>query len=265
MLDQWLGREDRRQVSSHLDLCEVVVDDSLGEAEIQDALGRELLRNFLHPKERIALVEALRNLGLEGMAAHLTEHKLPTTVSVRHGDFGEALAGVLFRRVRRYCVPVMKLRYKHRPNQAVQGCDLLAFRLSRTPAVVATPEVKTRTTKKLKIGQEANESLESGIRTLPSSIQFVGARMTEGGHAAIGSRIMALLAGGYVVERHIVLVHDEDLWDERIVDGLKDAVGEKTEATVIRIKSLRDRIDAAYDAAPRTAVPRGSTALSKGR
>jgi hypothetical protein len=250
-----MGREDRRQLSSNLDLCEVVVDDSLGETQIQDALGRELLRNFLAPAERAALVETFADLGLDRLAAHLITHKLPSTTPVRHGDFGEALTGVLFRRVRRYCVPIMKLRFKHRPNQAVQGCDLLAFRISHAPAVVAAPEVKTRTTKELKVGQEAVASLESSIRTLPSSIQFVGARLLSEGHAAVGSRIIALLAADYAVERHIVLVHDEDRWDEKIVDGLQTAISTRTEATVIRIKGLRDRIEAAYDAASRAAAP----------
>ncbi len=263
MLDRWLGREGRRYVSPILDLCEVLVDDSLGESEIQEALGRELMRNFLHPTERAALVESFAGLGLNAMAKHLAESKLPTAIAVRHGDFGEALTGVLFRRVRRYCVPIMKLRYKHRPNQAVQGCDLLAFRLSQTPPVVAAPEVKTRTTKKLKIGQDAAASLEGSIKTLPSSIQFIGARLLAEGHAAIGSRVITLLARDYALERHIVLVHDEDVWDEEIVNGLEAAVLEKTDATVIRIKSLRDRIDAAYNAACRAAAGAGAADGSK--
>jgi len=250
MLDRWLGREGRRRISPTLDLCEVMVDDNLDEAEVREALGRELARNYLNSAERAVLGGVFADLGLNATARQLAESKLPSTVAVRHGDFGEALSGVLFRRVRRYCVPIMKLRYKHRPNQPVQSCDLIAFRLARTPPVVAAPEVKTRTSKKLGIGEEAAASLETAIATLPSAIQFAAARLLEAGHAAIGSRIMMLLATDYVLERHIVLVHDEELWDERIVARTDAAVREKTDATVIRIKSLRETIDAAYDAVP---------------
>ncbi|MBR7826625.1 hypothetical protein KDK95_09940 [Actinospica sp. MGRD01-02] len=257
MLDRWLGRERRRQISPMLDLCEVLVDDGLDEADVQEALGRELARNYLNPAERAVLVDVFADLGLDAMARQLAASKLPTSVAVRHGDFGEALTGVLFRRVRRYCVPIMKLRYKHRPNQPVQSCDLIAFRLTRSPQVVAAPEVKTRTSKRLGIGEEAAVSLESAIATLPSAIQFAAARLLEAGHAAIGSRIMMLLAADYVLERHIVLVHDEDLWDERIVSRTDAAVREKTDATVIRVKGLKDTIASAYDAVPQAVVAVG--------
>jgi hypothetical protein len=45
--------------------------------------------------------------------------------------------------MRRWCVPVLKLRYKQSPNQPVQGADVIAFQLRRDPPVVAVPEVKT--------------------------------------------------------------------------------------------------------------------------
>jgi hypothetical protein len=256
MLDRWLEQERRWLASDLLAVRDIQVDTTVGEKDLEEALGKELLRNYLSPKARSNLIDVFAELGLDELADHLQQHTVPQSDIVRIGDFGEALTGVLFRRVRRYCVPVLKLRYKHRPDQAVQGSDLVAFRLSADPPVVASPEVKTRTTKDLRIGIKANESLASGLRSLSSTIQFVGALLSDQGNDSLATRVFRLLSRPIVVERHIVLVHDEDVWDDRIMDHLRDGVTNRTEATVIRIKALRHRIGAAYAAAPSTVVPR---------
>lgn len=94
----------------------------------QDWLGHELLRNYVPADELNVLEAVFRDLGLPELADHLIKHKFPSEPKVCSGGFGEALSGALFRRVRRWCVPILKLRYKHRPDQPVQGVmgDLLS-------------------------------------------------------------------------------------------------------------------------------------------
>ncbi len=74
----------------------------------------KLLRDDVHPAERQVLVSTLRSLGVDALADHLAESKLPGDGMVRTGEFGEALTGAVFRKLRRYCVPILKLRYGRR-------------------------------------------------------------------------------------------------------------------------------------------------------
>jgi hypothetical protein len=248
VLDKWLNREDLEAVSGVLDVRRLSADGAVDEQALGVWLGHELLRNYLGPKELEGLEAAFRDLGMPEVAEHLKMHKFPTQENIRTGDFGEALGGALFRRVRRWCVPILKLRFKQRPNQPVQGVDFLALRLRRRPAVVAAPEVKTRTRKDLDVGVEAATSLQNVLEVLPSSIQFVAARLLEQG-SPIAHRVARLLVDGYEVERHIVLVHDDEEWDDRIVERLADAVSARTETTVIRLSKLKETIASAYSAA----------------
>ncbi|WP_344612105.1 Hachiman antiphage defense system protein HamA [Dactylosporangium salmoneum] len=213
--------------------------------ELLAYLGHELARNYVQPG---ALAAIFDDLGVPLVANYLRKNKFPTDVSVRHGDFGEALTGALFRRVRRWCVPVLKLRYKHRPNQAVQGCDVLAFRLRADPPVVAVPEVKTRSAKDLGVGREAHESLESVLQRLDESISFVFERLVEN-HNALAKHVGRLLMEPYEVARHIVLVHDRDRWDDRVVERLVAVASQPIEVTVIRLPELKDLVQRAYTAA----------------
>lgn len=250
MLDKWLSREVCTRVSGLLEVRNVSSEGNVDEQELNDWLGHELLRNYVSPGGLDALEAVFADLSMPEVADHLRRHKFPTDEVVRTGDFGEALGGALFRRVRRWCLPVLKLRFKQRPNQPVQGADFVAFRLRRTPAIVAAPEVKTRTRKRLDVGVDATQSLESALNELPASIQFVLDRMMEQG-SALAYRIARLLSEGYEVERHIVLIHEDEQWDRRIVDRLAQAVTSPTETTVVRLSRLKDTIASAYSAAAR--------------
>jgi len=173
------------------------------------------------------------------------------------------LTGALFRRVRRWCVPILKLRYKQRPNQPVQGADVLGFRLCLDPPVVAVPEVKTRTTRRLDVGIDAEESLGKVLADLPSSITFVVARLLDRSNA-LADRIARLLRDGYAVERHIVLVHDEGAWSQQIIDRLQGSITARTQVTVIRVGDLDTVIKQAFTAAADRSTAVGDSPAAEG-
>jgi len=248
MLEKWLTEQDVERVSDVLDVQVVKEGEPIEEDALYGYLSHELLRNYVVPGELSAIFQ---DLGVPEIADHLLKHKFPTIERVRNGDFGEAIAGALFRRVRRWCVPVLKLRYKQRPNQPVQGADFLGFRLRLSPPVVAVPEVKTRTTKRLDVAVDASTSLRQILDDLPSSVLFVVARLLEQGNA-LAPRIARLLVDGYAVERHIVLVHDNEKWDDRITERLAIAENEATRLTVIRLANLKDVIEKAFAGAALT-------------
>ncbi len=264
MLHRWLRGEQREVHSAVLGVHRMSTDATAEDDDLDEWLGRELLRNYVHPAERQVLVATLRSLGVDALADHLAESKLPGEGMVRTGEFGEALTGAVFRKLRRYCVPILKLRYKDRPGAAMQGPDLLAFRLSTVPPIVAVPEVKTQNDKRLGIGLKANDSLAGALDSLGAGIHFVGAQLLRQGNAVLGARVLGLLADDTkVIERHVVVVHEDSAWDDRIIDRLGAVVSETTEATIIRVRQLRERIATTYTAAARALDPSGQPAAAE--
>lgn len=137
------------------------------------------------------------------MADHVARTNFPDDPKVVTGEFGEALASAVFRIQRRYTVPILKLRYKHRRNAPAQAADLVAFRLSTTPPIIAVPEVKTRNAKELDAGKKAHQSLLGALGTLNESIDFVATRLLDQGNP-LGTRVFALLSDDTkVIERHL--------------------------------------------------------------
>jgi hypothetical protein len=248
VLERWLVEQliEARDHPDTLDVVTFVGDQSIDDGEVLAYLGHELVRNYVSPGELAAVFD---DLGVPDVAAHLRTNTFPTDDRIRRGDFGEALPGALLRRVQRWCVPILKLRYKQQPNQPVQGVDVLAFRLRANPPVVAVPEVKTRTRRQLNVGLEATSSLDAVLERLPSSIMFVVARLAEQG-SALASHVGRLLREADLeIQRHIVLVHDDDSWDDRILERLAEAKSDHTRVTVIRLRGLASLVEDAYAAA----------------
>jgi len=245
LIDRWL-RPTQSGVDGALNREDIEPDGTAEHDDVLEALGHELRRNYVS-REEVAVV--LQSLGADQLAAHLRENKLPTRISIRHGEFGEAIGGALFRRLKRYCVPIMKLRYKQGRNQPTHLADILAFRLRQDPPVVAILEVKTRTSRDLAIGVEAYTQLGVTIRDgLGQAITFVVARLADR-NPTLANRIALLLAGRHSIERHVVLVYDRAAWDERVIHRLKAVVDQDTTATVVQVPGLAPLVDGAYAAA----------------
>ncbi|MDX3365020.1 SAVED domain-containing protein [Streptomyces sp. ME02-6987-2C] len=255
MFGKWLEPQQVEQPEGELHY-EVLVESGKDDDEtVMDQLGHDIARNYLNPNE-LALV--FDDLGSPEVAAYLRANKFPADIKVRHGDFGEIVTAGLYRRVRRWCVPILKLRYKQTPGQAVQGTDVLAFRFRQTPPVIAVPEVKTRATRKRDLGKEAYDSLEKVLDRLDESLHFALARCSERNHQFLVRHLAALVRRprDRVVERHMVFVHDALVWKEDVVELLADVVTRRTELTVVKIRDLKDFVARAYRAAETSAGPR---------
>lgn len=255
MFGTWLEQQSVEQPEGELRYEALVESDWLDEEELMDQLGRDVARNYLIPKE-LALI--FDDLGAPDVADYLRVNKFPTDIKVRHGDFGEIVTAGLYRRVRRWCVPILKLRYKQTPNQAVQGTDVLAFRFRQAPPVIAVPEVKTRATRKRSLGKEAYDSLEKVLDRLDESLHFALVRCAERDHQFLVRHLAALLRRPRerVVERHMVFVHDARVWKDDVVDLLAGMVTQRTELTVVKIHGLKDFVARVYQAAETAADPR---------
>ncbi|MFG2563237.1 hypothetical protein [Streptomyces sp. NPDC048496] len=264
MFDRWLHSEQVQQPGGDLSYEALVDSGRLSENELLDCLGREVARNYIRPDE-LALV--FDDLGAPEVATYVRTNKFPATTRVRHGDFGEIVTGALYRRVRRWCVPILKLRWKQTAGQAVQGTDVLAFRFREDPPVIAVPEVKTRATRKKALGQEAYASLEKVMDRLDESIHFAMARCSEAGPQFLAGHLAGLLRrpGHRVVERHMVFVHDTKTWKDDVVTLLAGVVQQRTELTVVKIPGLQDFVARVYKVAETGSSLAGKNSKEAGR
>lgn len=247
-LERWL-RPELPQADGELRLHVFRDEGPLEGEDLYQSLGKEIFRNYVAPGDLEAVFE---DLGAPEVAAHLRRNKYPSDLKVRVGEFGEVLTGRLLRDDR-WCVPLLKLRYKQRPNQPVQGADSIGFRLQESPPVVMVPEAKTRTTRRLAIGVEAHTSLERSLRDLPETISFVVAALNREGKKGLAVRVGRLLLNPYEVERQIILVHDEQRWSDKITLRLGAVVSDRTKVTILRIADLARVVENAFRSA--TGVP----------
>lgn len=241
-VERWL-KTDATATRPMLEI-EYLRSTELPQEEVYEKLEHELRRNYVSPQ---SLAQMLGQLGASQTAAAIARAKVPTVPRQQVGDFGEALAAAHFRHARKWCVPILKLRWKQGRNQPVHGADVVALRLRATPPIIAVPEVKARSTRNKQVGVEAHESLSKVIDRLDETITYVAERLSEV-NPALASRVTELLAPESApdVERFIVLVHDDGVWNDDVLDELESVLTEPTNALVIRIPELRDLIDSVY-------------------
>ncbi|WP_269859652.1 Hachiman antiphage defense system protein HamA [Streptomyces sp. RPT161] len=255
VFDRWLQQQPVEQPEGTLTFEALTDAGWVREEELLDQLGREVARNYVGPGE---LAFVFDDLGAPEVADYLRTNKFPARTMTRHGDFGEIVTGALYRRVRRWCVPVLKLRYKQTAAQAVQGTDVLAFRFRDDPPVVAVAEVKTRSRRDKQVASEASESLEKVLERLDESLAFLMARCADRQHFFLARHLGALQRPGArrKIHRHIVFVHDADKWNDDMVTLVAGVVTQPTELTAVKIKDLKEFVARVYWVAEAGLAPR---------
>jgi hypothetical protein len=219
-------------------------------------LSREILRSY----ERLDyLSRRLADRGLDRVAEHVRRNLLPGPGNQRVGDFGELVATAVFRRLKQYTVPVLKLRFKLDPNESQRLIDVVAFQhLSRPGEVVlAVTEVKTRTNTPTPLpptlGIDAyKQLLEAVDERMGQSLTFIRKRLEEQGRVWLADRVEALLDDEtYTLERYLAFVVDEAAWRDVILERLDqhDRDAEHLCANVLLIGDLNSLVDDSYAAA----------------
>lgn len=244
LIGRWL-KITARPSKGQLAIEEVSTAGAVEDDELITGLQHEIRRNYASSRE---LAQVLHDFGAGRLATYVQDNKLPTKQIIRHGEFGEIVGGALFRRVKRYCIPIMKLRHKLGRNQPTHLADVLAFRLCMSPPVVAVLEVKTRTTRSLGIGEEAYGQLTRTMKDgLGQALTFTYAKVAET-NPTLASRIAPLLDDGTArsVELHIVIVHDDAAWRDGILTRLAKAATGAVSATIIRVPALAGLVERVY-------------------
>lgn len=222
-----------------------------GAEDLADALGREILENYL---ERDWLERRLASMGYDRLAEHVRRTVLPPVGNTRTGDFGEIVATFVMRREMGFFVPVLRLRYKDSPSGTQRLIDLVAFKFRDPPdsTTVAVSEVKTRTGPAASIAADAATQLAEAISDLPLSLSFMDRRLNAEGKHFLADRVAALLdpQASYDLVRHVFVVTDPDALHQDTLQRLEAAeVDKDLAASLVLIAGLARVITDAYDAA----------------
>jgi hypothetical protein len=133
VIERWLAAEAP-------DGLGFAVEDWVAQDIDRDAVLLILSREILRSYERLNyLSRRLAERGLDRVAEHIRDNLLPGPGRQRIGDFGELVATAVFRRLKRYTVPVLKLRFKLDPNESQRLIDVVGFHNLGRPGHVVWP------------------------------------------------------------------------------------------------------------------------------
>lgn len=217
MIGQWLaeGAPDESTVGRRVIPVQELEPPT---EDVHDYLTRRLVEQRL--SLRVAK-DMARILGWDAVEARLQ----PGTVQVRHGDFGEMLAGELLSEFQGLLLPINKLRYQMHADQTLVGADLVGLELSDERAVRSMHfgEAKLRTTRDLNAGKEAHAQLERWLdEEFADILLFFGSRLQEL-HPELYEPYIEYLAdtaGDRDDTYHIVLICDSSKWSAELLNRI---------------------------------------------
>jgi hypothetical protein len=186
-------------------------------------------------------------LGWEAVGARLT----PSTVQVRHGDFGEMIATEILGEFGGLHVPVRKVRYQIHADQTLVGADVVALGLDGEDVVsVHFAEAKYRGSADTSAADSAHRQLAEWHRNEFGDILFfVGSRLEELDpelYAAFFRYLKDIEARADCF--HIVLVWEAQAWSDNVLHNLPDPQDQLSPLTVrvVLIENLDSLTGDAY-------------------
>lgn len=217
MIGDWLAEGDVDESIAGRRVIPVVEREALDE-EVRNYLARRLI------EQRLSLRVAKDMARVLGWGA-VEDRLVPGTIQVRHGDFGEMLAGELLSQFQGLVLPIGKLRYQMHADQTLVGADLVALELSEQGAIHSMHfgEAKLRTTRDLDAGKDAHAQLERWLdEEFADIIMFFGSRLEEMGHDLYEPYIEYLTdaSGGREDAYHVILICDSTMWSVKAVDRI---------------------------------------------
>lgn len=246
-VDEWLYPVPRTDTEYPFEVTDLKEETSKrpSSAELAELLGESYWNQDF-------LVDVADRYGFEAVRDKFFQARGKTRLSVRRGDFGEALSVEYLKKVEGYLVPVMKLRYKIVSNQTLPGTDCVAVKLSEEDEIieVAFVESKLRTSLDTSVAVEGAKQLKQDAdSTLPEILTFIAQRLHET-NDPLASRFES-----YIFDRNteldtylLFIFHEKAEWRERILINLEDEAVElePLHVYVAKIDDLKQMSDTAF-------------------
>ena len=189
--------------------------------------------------------------GQEEVKERFIRARVGKQLSVKRGDFGEAVTVDYLRRAEGYHIPIQKLRYKISAEQTFPATDCIALRLANDALEeVLFVESKLRTFRDLSVAVAGTRQLKQDADSEnPVILTFVARRLRDTNDP------LATLFESYLFERTetldsylLMLLFQADRWDERILENLEDEDIdlEPLHVYVAKIANLKELSDGAF-------------------
>lgn len=220
MIERWLVAAKRNPSGFSFDVVDLQeVPNSVPSA----AELASLLREAYWGEDYLSSLAA--RYGWKAVRDRFLQARSGIRLTVRRGDFGEAMAVQYLREVEKYSIPIAKLRFKMISNQTLPGTDCIAIKVANARLVeVCYVESKLRTSLDASVAVAGVTQLQGDAdAALPEILTFVARRSSEAGD------ILAEFIEQYIFSRDtgldtfkLLLFHQKDLWDERILQNVED-------------------------------------------
>lgn len=172
--------------------------------------------------------------------------------------WGEVISAEILNVFRKHIIPVYKLRYKEKKDQAMRGeADVITCYLDDSPLIIAFTEVKTKGDIKKNGFSEYKDDMKKAEKGLlknnvekPEILEYIYKRLFDEKKYDLLQKFDDAIKKphSYKKEFHIFMVMEKNRWTEQIIDFFKKESTELPNLTIdiVLINSLNDLIDETY-------------------
>ena len=229
--------------------------------KITDEIKKDISKRVLFSLEKPSYLNfKFNNLTSEGIKKYLIKSVLPNKYapfSPQKSMWGEIVSGEILNVFRKHLIPVYKLRYKEKKDQAMRGAaDVLTYYFDESSLIISFTEVKTKASIEgvsayKKEMQKAENGLLGNNVDEPEIIEYMCKRL----HDEKKFDLLQIFDDAfnnpksYKKEFHIFMIMEKDRWSELIIDFFKEKSTELPNLTIniVLINSLNELIDETYD------------------
>ena len=171
--------------------------------------------------------------------------------------WGEIISAEILNVFRKHLIPVYKLRYKEKKDQAMRGeADVVTCYLDEGPLIIAFTEVKTKGDINGNINeykremQKAEKGLLKNNVEKPEILEYMCKRLFDEKKYSLLQKFDEAYNNplSYKKEFHIFMIMEKSRWGEQIIDFFKESPTELPNLSIdiVLINSLNDLIDETY-------------------
>jgi hypothetical protein len=155
----------------------------------------------------------------------LEKAKIPNQLSVKRGDFGEAVSSATMSKLHEYRIPVSKLHFSITGNQTLPSTDVLAIKEDgKRITEVCFVESKLRTTASKQTAVQGCQQLDNDqSMAVPHMVLFAANRLYEIGDPLSGKLLDYLESreDNNIDTSSLNLYFEDSIWSEEVMENLE--------------------------------------------
>lgn len=174
--------------------------------------------------------------------------------------WGEIVSAEILNVFRNHLIPIYKLRYKEKKDQAMRGeADVVTCYLDDTPLIIAFSEVKTKGNIKQNGFYEYKKEMKKAEKELlkdnvdkPEILDYIHRILyTKNKNNSLFQIFDDAIKNpnSYKKEFHIFMIMEKNRWDEQIIEFFKENITELPNLiiNIVLINSLNELIGETYE------------------